>query len=410
MISAAWIDGMRRASVLDVAARLGYACAPPRGSCAGVVYRCPACGAQRERHGERDVYRGATGVGMHPSGHGWRCFACDASGDAIDFAALALGGKRYHDASKTARHGVRAWCLDFLGLDGAAAGDSGGTRPTPAASTPAPAPASPIAPPTRPPQDHLAYLWQRAAGRVDQCTLTADYLRSREIDPTVVADLDLARALRDDVRLPPFARAGRRGWVASGHRLIVPLYDEAGRAMSVLARRTIAIATSPKSLSPDGSHASATYARAGLVMCCSVARRMLRGDAPADLRLVIAEGEIDYLSWVTQLRSRDGDPVAVLAIVQGSWTQEIADRIPGRTRVTIATDLDRSGDHYADRIAPTLRGRDLIVRRWGPTSASTSEPIHAPAPAQQAEWLPAQIERELRDWPAIDDRTIGGAA
>jgi DNA primase len=55
----------------------------------------------------------------------------------------------------------------------------------------------------------------------------------------------------------------------------------------------------------------------------------------------------------------------VLGIVSGSWTDELAQRVPAGTRVLIRTDADAAGDKYARRIAETLR-HCREVDRWIP--------------------------------------------
>ena len=93
---------------------------------------------------------------------------------------------------------------------------------------------------------------------------------------------------------------------------------------------------------------------------------MLRGRAQPS-RLLIAEGLTDFLTWAAHW-GVDGAlelAPAVLAIVSGSWTPEIAARVPGDTEVLIATDADERGDHYAAKVAELLRGR-CMLRRWRP--------------------------------------------
>src|SRR5206468_1435576 len=55
-------------------------------------------------------------------------------------------------------------------------------------------------------------------------------------DPEAVAARKLAGALPRRARLPDWARAGRRSWLETGHRLLVPIFDAAGRLASLRAR------------------------------------------------------------------------------------------------------------------------------------------------------------------------------
>jgi predicted nuclease with TOPRIM domain len=80
-----------------------------------------------------------------------------------------------------------------------------------------------------------------------------------------------------------------------------------------------------------------------------------------ELWVIVAEGEIDYLTAV-QLSA--AYPVATFGIVSGSWTREIAARIPDGAIVVAATDPDPAGDRYAEQIFATFRGRRVKLNRW----------------------------------------------
>ena len=49
--------------------------------------------------------------------------------------------------------------------------------------------------------------------------------------------------------------------------------------------------------------------------------------------------------------------LAMLGMVEGAWSAEIAARIPKDARVIVATHHDKNGDGYAAKIAATLAGR-----------------------------------------------------
>ena len=341
MTSAPWFDAMRRESVLSVASAHGFDVAPPRGSSGGVVYKCPACEVQRERRSQRHVYMGGTGVGVRKGGNGWRCFSCGASGDAIDFAAYTLAGNRYKQLGLVDRLAVGVWCRAFVG----AAPSVTYVRPAAVVQLPV----------QYPPADEVHELWARCTPVTRE---TADYLRSRNVRPELVLERDTARALPDSRNLLP---QWARSWRASGHRLIVPVFDHSGAMRSVLAR-SVERAPKLKSLAPKG------FGRAGLVMADGMAQEILRnGQRPprfgdAELWVIVAEGEIDYLTAV-QLSA--AYPVATFSVVSGSWTREIAARIPGGAIVVAATDPDPAGDRYAQQIFETFSGRPSVkLRRW----------------------------------------------
>lgn len=348
-----WLDAVRGSSVLAVAVALGLKAAPARGASGGSVYGCPACGEER-RHAPRRDRRGA--IGVRRDGRGWRCMDCDVSGDAIDLVALVLRGKRFPELGSAAKDEVRAWFERFAGLD-----------LQNVATTPVPPP--PAAPAQYPPEAEVRDFYDRCLP-VDDSADVAGYLRSRNLSPGIVANFDLARALPVDFNaLPRWAsqRADETGprvpWTASGHRLIVPLFDAAGTMRSVLARaiRPAAI----KSFAPAG------HTRAGLVMACPFGRWLLAtGQWPEwwslehELRVVVTEGEADFLGWATRWSDAAEYAPATLAVVSGSWTSEIASRLADQTTVLVATDNDKAGDRYAQTIVDTFAGRPVALERW----------------------------------------------
>lgn len=190
-------------------------------------------------------------------------------------------------------------------------------------------------------------------------------LRDRGHDPRVVDERDLAIVLPQDTHVPPWARFGPRTWPAAGYDLLFRLYDYQGELRSVLARR-LGPGDGPKSTAPRG------YERRGLVMADALGLHLLRtGSRPAGwtpdappLRVVIAEGEMSWLAFACEASDADEHAPATLGIVSGSWTEELAARIPAGSHVIIATDWDATGHKYAEQIASTLGGRDLSLFRW----------------------------------------------
>jgi hypothetical protein len=323
-----WLDRAVLTSVRDVAERMGREVrrSPSSDHCA-----CPACGAER-RHSSRHDRRGAVGVARDRP-LGWRCHACQASGDAVDFVSFALCGARFRDLDAQSKVRVREWF-------------EGPGYVTPRASRRVEAAAPP--PPQRPPLEEIRQL---LLGRVavHEDPQTAAYLAFRGCDPDGTSRLDLAFALGTSA-LPAWARIGETPWTRSRHRLIVPLSDATGVMRSCIAR-SVERQPRVKSVAPSG------YSRAGLVMANLVARAMLRGKSRPD-HVLIREGEIDFLQ--ESLRAPEA---AVFGIVSGSWTTALAARIPEHAHVVIATDADDAGDRYAHAIAATLEGRIQFERR-----------------------------------------------
>jgi len=349
---AEWVDRMRSATVLEVARELGLPMAPARGASGGALYHCPACDAER-RHAKSRDKRGA--VGVRRDGFGWRCFQCDASGDALDLVALALEGRRLPDLHDTGKANVREWCVRWLGLE---AGTPSSPRPRPLAR-----PAPVVEPePTYPPAAEVAALWAACVPVTDDAEVAAWLAEQRKIAPDEVAFRDLARALPRDARVPEWASIGGRAWSTTGHRLVVPMVDVGGEVRSLLARRVPnpTAEGERKSIAPKG------YGRAGLVMANGGARFLLCSAMPEmrDLRVVVAEGETDWLVWTTRY------DLPVLGMVSGSWSTDIAARIPNGATVVVATDADAEGDRYYAKIMGTLAERwnagSVHVERWKP--------------------------------------------
>ena len=179
-----------------------------------------------------------------------------------------------------------------------------------------------------------------------------------------VAGADVARALPDDASCPPWARFGRSTWVEADYRLIVPLYDARGDLVSVRARRVLVDERKvPKALPPPG------YNMRGAIMANPTARAVLAAGCrpawwPAGLpvRLVVTEGEPDFLTWSTSPASSGPSGVGVFGVMSGTWTPDLAARIPSGARVTIRTHDDPTGDKFATLINTTLAARCTVLR------------------------------------------------
>jgi DNA primase len=120
------------------------------------------------------------------------------------------------------------------------------------------------------------------------------------------------------------------------------------------------------------------YDKAKLVFACPFARLVLKhgakpswwaDDAPT-FRVVVAEGEIDFLTCAADASDANEHAAAVLGVTSGSWTAELAARVPDGAVVVVATDDDKGGEAYARRIvdtlAPRMRAGRVSVERWKP--------------------------------------------
>jgi hypothetical protein len=343
-----WIEAALALGVAQVAELLGLEPGRPIGD--RPTFACPSCWAPT-RHTKTKDKRGA--VGLTSDLGGWRCFQCDLSGDAVDLVAAKLAGRRLANCNAEEKVMVRQWFAD-----------RGATAAT--AKRLVLRPRSEATPPRYPPGVEVEALWE-AAGAVDDDDEVAAFLELRGLDPDHVAELDLARALPVGVVLPRWAWGPRGGWTATGHRLIVPLYDAIGALRSLIARAVSG--SEPKSLAP------AKHSRRDLLMADGLGHQLLEtGAAPAwwdrdvPLMVAIAEGEIDFLGDATEPEpmADSGHGPAVLGIVEGSWLTKHAERVPDGARVLISTDTDSAGDAYAKKIVLTFIDRDVELERRRP--------------------------------------------
>lgn len=353
------VDAIKRAlsDPRDVCRRLGL----DRGARAqggGLMILCPA---HQERTPSCSVTRGADRTLRV------NCFGCLFAGDVFNLLAVVENLDPDHDFPELVR---RAADLARLPLD----------RDTHAPRRPASV--IPMVPRRAyPPGQEVGALWSRCRPVIEDAEVCR-WLESRGLAPNVIARRDLARALPLGRELPRWAsywgdrstRARPEPWSVLGYRLIVPLYDAGGVVRSVRARAVTETAPSaPKALPPAG------HAMQGLVLADPLAAHFLAHGTwseQSDKRLVIAEGEPDFLTWAMRAT------VAVLGIAgNGQWTDGIAERVPAGTTVIVRTDQDDAGDLYAEIITRTLWGRCTILE----TNPDARRARRATRPARQAE-------------------------
>ncbi|NQU48568.1 MAG: hypothetical protein HQ519_07965 [Planctomycetes bacterium] len=210
----------------------------------------------------------------------------------------------------------------------------------------------------RPPIQEVQALWE-GAQPVTQDILASNWLESRELSPAATEDWDLARALPNGMCLPRWARTKCGTWLETNHRVVFGLFDANGRMASCKARCVLSPALPVKSLAPTG------FQVAGLVLADPLGRQLLAG---ANLSwwqhpsVVISEGEPDWLTWASRHPEGDAQGWAYFGIESGAWSQDLANRLPDGTRVSIRTHNDQAGDRYSDVIAQTLVGRCELSR------------------------------------------------
>jgi hypothetical protein len=315
-----WIDEARRVGIEQVAAELAV---PVRGR----RIACPGC---------------STSDACKVLGERWRCFRCGVHGDAIDLVAHVVAGTRL--AGSCAGE-VRAWYAS-----------RGWCRPDEGAE-PIIRRHVPVAPVVveelgYPPEHELDQL----ADRVEPFELhsVAVAWAARRFGAASVPQLGASGVLHvlGNGAVPSWAAIGRRSWQDAGYRGLLWAYDASGlrRSCRVRALAELPWEGAPKALPPRG------FSVRGLVLASRRGRRLLQGLEHPDL-VVVAEGEPQFLAAVLAWPR-----AAVFGVVSGSWTPELAARVPFGAQVLICTDHDQAGDRYAETIEATLRGRARIAR------------------------------------------------
>lgn len=311
----------------------------------------------REERGKwRCPRHGGTSLSLRRGSDGTlqvRCFGCDLAGDVFVLLAEVRGLDVKTDFRRVLAAGAEVaglWPIveELEGRDRAAA----------LRAKPRPTPSPMVAPPkaateerTYPLAAELEAVWSDAGLPSDDAEAAA-MLAARGLDAARVDAL--ARVVAKDAALPRWARFDGRPWTSTGHRLILPAFDALGVMRSVRAWRVVDGDT-PKRLPPTGHKA------AGLVLADDIALGMLRGTY-APKRVLIVEGEPDFLTWATRPIE---EVTAILGVVSGAWSDELAARVPSIARVIVRTHHDASGDRYAEAINVTLRDRCTVLRPKG---------------------------------------------
>lgn len=301
----------------------------------GVTVRCPF---HTEKSPSCSVTRGPDGTIRV------RCFGCGVGADVLSLIAAVRGlstKTNFRDVLLKAAELAGEWTI----ADEIRGGVARAERPAVAA------PRIDELPEVRdyPPHQDIDGVWGLSRPTVGDAQVSA-WLVSRGLDPELVDTDDLARALPLSAYTPRWASYHGQPWTATGHRLIVPMVDARGEVRSLRAGRVVD-GDSPKRLPPGGHKAT------GLVMVDAFGRAMLGGTFRPD-RVIVVEGEPDFLTWATRPRGTS----AVIGIVSGSWTRELVARLPLGCDLIVRTDPDRAGDKYAAD-AWRLARRQCHIRR-----------------------------------------------
>ncbi len=214
--------------------------------------------------------------------------------------------------------------------------------------------------------------WKLARAVTSDSAVTRWLADERGLAPDLIARSDLARVLMRHADLPRWAGFEKdghwRSWPSLGYRIVIPLFDSRGHMRSLRFR-----APRPGAKARPASGTSGV----GLVMADAVARTVLAsGKVPAfwesdTFSIVVAEGEPDFWSWATEpARQGLGQSTTTfpctIGVVGGSFTHDIAARLPVGSHVISAIHCDDGGDRIHARLEAVLEGarRGFTLSRW----------------------------------------------
>ena len=297
-----WLDEAKQLSLSGVAAEIGL-------TIRGKTMTCPL-GCQSRARGDRRLP-------VTFEGKSWKCWSCGASGDTIDIVSYAVSGSRFSGRDNK----VREWFIDGgkIRID---------IKEIPEVVL------------QYAPISEVQYMW--ATGRpLQPGSECYRWVVSRLGEEATDRVRYIVKELHQKYR-PRWAWGYGGTWHDAGYRALFPMFDAYGTIRGIRARQIDSSKDRPKSQGPARCKAG------GLVLACPLALTMLHRGTMPQHGLVICEGEPAFLGWAS--RRRD----AVIGIGSGWWTQEIAARVPRRTRVLVATDTDGPGKRYGDQIESSL--------------------------------------------------------
>ena len=274
------------------------------------------------------------GVTRGAKGENWRCYRCGAHGDVIDLVSFSIHGVRNSEVND--RRQIR----EFFDVTNFATDD--------------------VEIPNKvefPPKQDIEKL-SKVLGKTIIANFKHkeiyEYLQSRFIDPLKVTE---ASIYPDDfpyaelTRVPAKNGGKMEFWPsiwANKHPIAIPLYDPMGRIVSFQGR-AILPNTKVKSRCP------AHYSNMGLFFANSHMLNHLNREVEYK-EFWIVEGEMDFLTLSSEY------DVPVIGIRNGSIESFAYMTFPDNARIIIATDNNKVGEKYAERIATYLLKYN--VERW----------------------------------------------
>jgi len=294
----------------------------------GYLIRCPAHG---DRTASCSVTRGPDGTLRV------KCFGCDLSGDVLTLVGAVTGLSLRRDFRD-----VMLACCDAGGLRQLRDAICGAGAVPPIDFQ---APVATEEPRDYPPQPEVEQTW--STGYAPECIEMAHtMLTMRGLAP----DAGLARAIGDETELAGWARYRGQSWRETGHLVMLPVYDCLGQMRSLRGWQCRTGYEGPKRLPASGHRSNE------LVLANDAALAILR-EPGSPKRILVSEGEPSFLSLCQAYPG-----IAVLGVMNGSWSAALAARIPLGSLVTVRTDNDQAGDKYAQDITRSLKDR-AVVRR-----------------------------------------------
>jgi len=305
---------------------------------------CPSCG---EEHSASDRRRGL--VHIDEARGLWHCKGgdCGAGGSVLDLVCAAHRLGRFRALDSGGKDRVLRWI------------EAEGYGLAPALQAPRPDRSRRSLS-----REVLDRLWWNAR-QVTASRQSCAWLRSRALEPTLMAQLDLVRECQDFPDFPRWAHCRGRTW-GQERRLLLRLFNARGLHCSFRARALAQDAPANlKEIAPAAGPGSAS----GMVMANGTGQRMLREGRAFDgwqdraRWVVIVEGGPDFLTWSQQAHVAEGrEHFPVLGLFAGAWRQELAERVPDGATVLLRTHHDPAGDRYARQVAESL-GHRCDLRR-----------------------------------------------
>lgn len=340
-----WIADAKLAPILQVAAEIGMV---QRGK--GYA-PCPMCGAGQRGSSDK---RGPVRI----RGKYWRCFRseCEGNGSVVDMVGAALLNALPEFSVRSHSEPVRRW---FASRGYCSAGREG------AEVVPEVEVVKLVMPPLPPPKKVSAPAQEEVEAFYNNLPPLSSspeccaYLADRRIDPIFAEDRLLAKVVVSS-RLPEWLN--HIPFSVQLPAIVVPMYNAEGKVGS-LTFRSVTPGAENKSISSKGG-------RMGVVFSDGLGLQILQNKwnwLNSEPAVLVLEGEIDFLTWGTRYGDSVGLELPILfGVVSGSWSKDIAQKIPDDSLVMVRTHHDKGGEQMFQHIKKTIGPRCRVWRSSPP--------------------------------------------